>query len=96
MREHITSGSNFAFILERRGRKVSIGGKAMKRTSYPIELRSTREDGTGEWVAIVPELPQFVSSGTTAQEALARIQAAMNSLPQQPQFTLDKLRLLQR
>ncbi len=50
----------------------------MKCAGYPVELRPARDDGTGGWIAIVPEHPQFISCAATQQEALALIDQKLN------------------
>lgn len=52
----------------------------MKSASYPVELRPARGDGTGGWIAIVPEDPQYISCAPTQREALALIDLKMNAL----------------
>lgn len=62
----------------------------MRRATYPIELHSLREDGTGGWVARVPELPQCAAAGATAEDAVRNIQVKISEWAQRPNYSLNR------
>lgn len=68
----------------------------MRRTTYPIELRSLYEDGSGGWVATVPEIPQCVAMGSTPQEAVRNIETRLDEWTGSPVFQYGRDQPLKR